>query len=69
MTYKEYEICFNPLPAPKYREISFLHLLARDDVGFNPLPAPKYREMGKVAWLFSSNEKVSIRSLHRSTGR
>ena len=40
-------ICFNPLPAPEYREISAsVHLLICDfRESFNPLPAPEYREM------------------------
>ena len=37
--------CFNPLPAPKYREILSIQRLLVLPIGFNPLPAPKYREI------------------------
>ena len=92
--------CFNPLPAPKYREMRAAHNGRRHAHTrcFNPLPAPKYREMqfgddilrmGMTSWLFQSAPctkvqgdssistapvqcmayRVSIRSLHQSTGR
>ncbi len=60
---------FNPLPAPKYREIECVSNLKRPKPRFNPLPAPKYREMKARDTLWLLGLIVSIRSLHRSTGR
>ena len=61
-------MCFNPLPAPKYREILHLQALAATYQSFNPLPAPKYREIRR-RWRGAPRHNVSIHSLHRSTGR
>ena len=36
---------FNPLPAPKYREMEQKPMVKTFDYCFNPLPAPKYREI------------------------
>ena len=59
---------FNPLPAPKYREMKEIARPHHRNFSFNPLPAPKYREI-KPKTSFNRWMMVSIRSLHRSTGR
>ncbi len=60
---------FNPLPAPKYREIKMIWTVCVMIHSFNPLPAPKYREIAVSSRKRFCRCTVSIRSLHRSTGR
>ena len=60
--------CFNPLPAPEYREIRFDRDSQHGHACFNPLPAPEYREIQIIIPIHTATD-VSIRSLHQSTGR
>ena len=60
--------CFNPLPAPEYREIGAKSIMQITRERFN---RSLHQSTGRFIGLFVSSKTyiVSIRSLHQSTGR
>ena len=54
-------LCFNPLPAPEYREIALAGGCPSMIVGFNPLPAPEYREIH--VWFLKIHRRMCFNPL------
>ncbi len=60
---------FNPLPAPEYREILAMSIEFFPRIEFQSAPCTRVQGDQLEQIILRPNQKVSIRSLHQSTGR